>query len=563
MPDIEALKETENIQPFILGEWYVDPESGRISHGEQHVKLEPRVMDVLTYLSARQGQVVSREDLEASVWAGMVVGYEALTSTMQKLRKALGDDSKHPNYIETVSKRGYRLIAGVHAPKTDNNVGAKQGSPDTSVTGRGRQMTAILFVTMIIIIGVLGWFILTDNPEKPDPDSDAAVPVAVLPFENISGDPEQKYYADGITSDLITELSTIPELAVISKDSTSLYKDDTLEHIRRELGVHYVLKGNVRRDDTQIRINAQLIDTKNGRHLWAKRFDATLEDTFSVQDEITKQIAGVLEVHFNTNQGSMLDRYFPSIEAYDLFLRGLDHYGRRSFDDLAQAKSYYQQAIDLDPKFARAYANLGLIHLRHAIDGWEVNTQGSLDKAKSLAQEALQLNDQLAEIHFVNAFVDLFRHEYENAIRSLDRALDLRPSYADAYAMLAWVLQFSGRPEQAEPNLKRAIQLNPHTPASYLLVQGEREFLVGRYSDAIMTLEYALEKNPIGPRTLIVLAAAYAQAGRIVDANWIVDQLLADHPTVTRTRLRDAFPYKDDSHLQQLLDGLRKAGVPE
>lgn len=517
-------------------------------------------MDVLAYLAARPGQVVSRESLEASVWAGMVVGYEALTNTMQKLRKALGDDSRQPRYIETVSKRGYRLIAEVRAP-----VEAAAVPRDTSTRAPRSRLIAVLLV-VLLLIGIAAWYLMAEHGETIAPATDVAdapVPVAVLPFDNISGDPEQQYFAAGITSDLVTELSGVEQLAVISEDSTSLYRDASLEHIGRELGVRYVLKGNVRRDGTKVRLNAQLVETQTGRHLWAKRFDATLEDTFAVQDDITRQIAGVLQVHFNADRRSLIDRYVPGIAAYDVFLRGLDHYGRRSFDDLELAASYYRQAMELDPRFARAYANLGLVHLRHAIDGWEIDPRGSLDEARELAQQALRLNDQLAEIHFVNAFVDLFRREYEDSIHGLEQALKLRPSYADAYAMLAWVLQFAGRPEQAAPNLQRAIQLNPYTPASYLLVQGEGQFQVGDYSGAIRSLERALEKNPVNPRAQIVLAAAYAQADRLDDANWIVESLLAEHPTLTRARLQDAFPYRDELLWHSLHEGLRKAGVPE
>ena len=558
LPEIEKLEEMEDNQPFLLGEWHVDPVSDRISRGDQSVKLEPKVMDVLVYLSTRPGQVASREELEASVWEGVTVGYEALTSTILKLRKVLGDDPKHPRYIETVSKRGYRLVAEVHPPDEI----AEQQTTRASLTKRSDLMLA-LFVIVTIITSALVWFSLPGELDRGELDIQASVPVAVLPFNNITGDPAQQYYVDGITSDLIAELSRIPQLSVISGESTLLYKDDSLDNIRQKLGVDYVLKGNVRRNATQVRINAQLIETQTGRHLWAEHFDATLKDTFSMQDAITGEIADFFKVQFSAGQESIASRYSSSIEAYDLFLRGLEHYSRRSFDDLDQAASYYRQAIALDPNFARAYANLGLVHFRHAIDGWEINAQGSLDQAKLLAEQALQLNDQLAEIYFVNAIVDLFRRDYENALLELDTALELRPSYADAYALLAWVLQFSGRPEQAIPPLKRAIQLNPKTPVGYLMVQGDREFQVGRYADAIVTLEYALQKNPVNPRTQAVLAAAYAQASRIDDAHWMIDQLLMENPNITSTKLRDTFPYRDDSHLQQLLEGLRKAGIPD
>ena len=567
MAEIEKPKEMELNQPFTLGEWLVDPVADRVSKGDQSVKLEPRVMDVLVYLASRPGQIASREELETSVWAGIVVGYEALTSTMLKLRKALDDDPRHPRYIETVSKRGYRLIAEVHpineiAPQVGANIQTEQYPRESFFIKRGKQLFSA-FIIITIIMGALIWFRVPEDVDKHHLDTEPFVSVAVLPFDNISGDPAQQYYANGITNDLITELSRISELTVISKDSTFLLKDDTLDRIRQELGVDYVLKGSVRRDAKQIRINTQLIETHSGRHLWGEHFDASLDDTFSVQDAITEQIAGVLKIHFSTGQGSTVARYFPSIEAYDLFLQGLDFYGRRSFEDLEQAKSYFQQALNLDPNFARAYANLGLIHLRHAIDGWEINTQGEFDKARSLALQALQLNDQLAEIHFVNAFVNLYQRDYESAIRGLGKALDLRPSYADGYALLAWVLHFSGRPEHAEINLKRAILLNPITPVGYLLVQGEGEFIEGHYADAITTLESALEKNPINPRTQAVLAASYAQANRVDDATWIIDQLLAHHPKVTITRLRNAFPFRDEKQIQQFQEGLRKAGLPE
>ena len=558
MPETEKDEESEFGQPFILGEWSVDPVSDRISRGDQSEKLEPKVMDVLVYLSARPGQVASREDLEASVWSGMIVGYEALTSTILKLRKVLDDDPKHPRYIETVSKRGYRLIADVHPPDEI----AEQLTTRTSFSIRSDLVLA-LFVIVTIITSALVWFSQPGEEGKAEFETEASVPVAVLPFNNISGDPEQQYYADGITSDLIAELSRISELSVISGESTFLYKDDSLDNIRRKLGVHYVLKGNVRRNATQVRINAQLIDTQTGRHLWAEQFDATLKDTFSMQDAITGKIADYFKVQFSTGKGSIANRYSSSIEAYDLFLRGHEHYSRRSFDDLEQAASYYQQAIALDPNFARAYASLGLVHFRHAIDGWEINAQGSLDQAKLLAEQALQLNDQLAEIYFANAIIDLFRRDYDNALLELDTALELRPSYADAYGLLAWVLQFSGRPEQAEAPLKRAIQLNPKTPAGYLMVQGEREFQLGNYTDAIMTLEHALQKSPVNARAQVVLAAAYAQANRIDDASWVIEQLLMENPKITSTKLRDTFPFRDDSHLQQLLEGLRMAGMPD
>ena len=547
--------------PFRVGEWHVDPAAGRIKRAGTTSKIEPQVMDVLVYLAGHAGEVVSREELEAVVWVNRVVGYDALTGTILKLRKAFYDDPRAPEIIETVSKRGYRMVAKVETePAAGGLVGVLLPECPDGSPNRGRY-AALLAVTLLVA-GLI-WFILSNKTEDAVHQTESPPSIAVLPFNNLSGDPAQQYFADGITGDLITALSKIPGLTVMARDSTFFHQGENIEHIRQERAVRYILKGSVRKDSTNIRINAQLIDTVSGQHLWAEIFDASLEDTFTMQDNITGSIAEVLKIRLGAGHVNMAKRYTSEIEAYDLFLHGLDHLGRRTLSSLEQAESYFKQAIALDPGFARAYANQGLVHLRHAIDGWDINTQTSLEQAKSLVDRALELDDEISEVYFANAFIALFNREYETAIHSLNRALELNPSYADAYALLSWVMQYAGSPEQAESNLLRARQLNPHTPSSYLVVKAEGEFTAKRYTDAITTLENALEYNPVHPRTLLLLAASYAHAGRSDDASWTIVQLLMLHSEVTRTRLHGTFPFRDDSQLQHLLDGLEKAGLPE
>lgn len=545
----------------------VEPATGRLVRDGEEVALEPKVMDVLVYLARHPGRVIGREELEAAVWSGRVVSYDAVTNAIIKLRRAFGDDPRKPRVIETLSKKGYRLIAAVE-PVAEATADAASPLAPAAAARRHSLYKVKPFgyaLAALLVAAMAAWWLRDGaGPDRTAAPAPEGVAIAVLPFENLAGDPSQDYFSNGITEDLITELSKIPDLTVIARGSAFAYaKADSLERVRSELGVRYVVRGSARREGERVRVNAQLIDAVHGRHLWAERYDATLEDTLALQASITREIAGVLEVRLAREPGGVAGRYTASVEAYDYFLRGLDHYGRRSPDDLGSARAYFEQAIALDPSFARAYANVGLAHLQQVIGGWDEDPDASLDRAQAMAQQALSLDESLAEIYFVSAFVALFRHEHEDAIRALDRALALRPSYADAYALLAWVLHFAGRPEQARPTMERAIRLNPRVPSAYLMTRSEIDFLQGRYQDAIAGLERAHEINPNHPRIQLLLAAAYAHAGRTDDARWTVEQVALLYPTVSRSRLQRTFPFRDRAHLDHLLDGLRKAGLPE
>jgi adenylate cyclase len=254
-------------------------------------------------------------------------------------------------------------------------------------------------------------------------------------------------------------------------------------------------------------------------------------------------------------------KYAAGIEAYDYFLRGKEHYGRLTLDELESAAALFEQAIVLDPQFARAYAGLGLVYLRHAIEGWEENTEAMLGRAGAYSRKALALDTELPEVHFVNGFVALFGRRHRDALEELDRAIRLRPSYADAHALLAWVLHFAGRPEDARASLEQAMQLNPRVPAAYLLVLAEIEFGLHRYAEALAALERAVEINPAHPRTLLWLVAAYVQTDRLEDARWALEELLMLHPSVSIARLQEAFPFKNPAQLEHLLHALRGAGL--
>ncbi|MDH5692216.1 MAG: winged helix-turn-helix domain-containing protein, partial [Gammaproteobacteria bacterium] len=290
-------------QPFLVGDWRVEPTSGRIVLGSTEVKLEPRVMDLLLCLASRPGEVFSRVQLESTVWAGMVVGYDSLTSAMIKLRKAFNDDSRNPQIIETVSKRGYRLLAKVsfdppqagRVIEETSQVTIKEESPRR----RLHHYSTFAIVSCLLLMA-LWFFIKEESPTRPQAigDTPERVGLVVLPFINMNDDPSQEYFSDGITDDLIVDLSRYSGLLVIARRSAFSYKSRNADipTLARELNVGYVVEGSVRRDHDKVRVNVQLVDTATGMNIWVQRFEERTDDLFSVQDDIRKNIIRSLSV---------------------------------------------------------------------------------------------------------------------------------------------------------------------------------------------------------------------------------------------------------------------------
>ena len=553
---------------FTVGDWTVDPATGHITRGATRVQLEPKAAEVLVYLAQHPGQVVSRQELEAAVWAGRVVSYDAVTNAVIKLRKAFGDDARNPRIIETLSKRGYRLVAPVGAVAGPAPEGEAPRGEAARHGGRGRirrWQAAGVAASLATLLAAAVLFYWLPGADAPAPLSAAPVRIVVLPFANLDGDPEQAYFSHGIAQDLITELARNPHLSVIASNSAFAYQGgESLTRLQEELGVQYVLRGSVRRNAGRIRINAQLIDADRGNHLWAERYDERLEDTFAVQDAIVERIATSLKVNLRAGETeSLRERYAASMEAYDHFLQGSNAQGRRAYDDLAAAQESFERAIALDPQFARAYASLALVHLREFTDGWSDDPSAAVERARALAQQATELDRALPEVHFVNAFIALFDRDYPHAIEELEQAIALRPSYADAHAAMAWVLHFAGRPDEGGKHLDTAVRLNPHVTATYLLVAGGISFSLGQTEGALASLERAVEISPSNPRSYVWLAAAQARLGRLDEASWTVEQLRMLHPTISLSRLDNVFPFKHATSLEDLKAWLREAGLPE
>jgi adenylate cyclase len=388
--------------------------------------------------------------------------------------------------------------------------------------------------------------------------------IAVLPFDNLSGDPRQAYFSDGITDDLTTRLSHLSGLFVIARNTAFTYKDQAVnvQEVGRQLGVRYVLEGSVQKAGDRVRINAQLIDAATGFHLWADRFDRELGDVFALQDEVTSHIVAALEVELSeAERRSLAQRYTDSLEAYEAFLQGWEQLWRGTYEANLQAREHFARATRLDPGFARAYANLALTYVSET---GLLLPEGSLDQAYDLAQTAVALDASLPQVQWALADVHTFRGELDQALAASNKVLALEPNYADGYAQRAAILRQLGRPEEALVFIERAMRLNPRYPAMYLRELGEIHFMTRDYGDAIANLEAALERNPNLWDARLFLAASYAHADRMEDAEWQLLEVLTVNPDLTLARIgRVGEGYAKDADLDHLIEGLREAGLTD
>jgi len=395
-------------------------------------------------------------------------------------------------------------------------------------------------------------------PEKPS--------IAVLPFNNMSGDPAQDYFADGITEDLTTDLSRISGLFVVARNSSFSYKGRSVDvrTVSQELGVRYVLEGSIRRIGDQIRINAQLVDGSSGGHLWAERFDGTMADVFALQDDVNRKIVAALEVSLTAAD----EKRFAQVEttnpeAYDLLLRGIEQYNRFSRETLVEARELFKQTVTLDPDYARAYANIALTYGAEVNFNWTQDRERSIRLGLEFAEKALALDDSIPQIYLTRSLLYLAQREHQTALEAAQRTIEVHPNYADGHAALAFISSFSGELEQALTALDHAKKINPQGTGIYLAVQGRVLFLLGKYKDAVAILENGRERNPAFDRIHLNLAAAYAELGLLEDASWAVDEALAISPDISLENERREANYMRAKDLEHYVGALRKAGVPE
>jgi len=431
---------------------------------------------------------------------------------------------------------------------------------------RGWSVAAIA-ITALVMSALATWLAVAPTRVADVAGSTAAKPsVAVLPFDNLGDKPEQDYFADGVTAHLITDLSKVSGLFVIAPGSVFPYKgtDTPPRQVSAELAVDYVVSGSVQRSGQRLRVHVQLIGARDERAIWGEHYEGTPADVFAIQDMLTAAVISVLQVELPPAERELLSRRATtSVVAYDYYLRGIEAHGRRSSAQNREARRFFQQATELDPDFARAYAGLAMSHARDALDGWVSTPMQSLERAETLIDRAEAIDTTLAQVHFVRGLVNLFSRRHLDALTAARRALQVDPNYADAHALSAWILNYAGRSGEAELSMDKAMRLNPKASASYFEVLGEIRFAQRRYADAVAVFDRVLAINPNYMRARMWNAASLVQTGEIDRAEWQVTELLALDPGLSLQQLGFAFPFKDPRELDRVVDGLRTAGLPE
>jgi adenylate cyclase len=395
-------------------------------------------------------------------------------------------------------------------------------------------------------------------PDKPS--------IAVLPFKNMSGDPEQEYFSDGLTEEIITALSKVPKVFVIARNSTFSYKGKSVKvnQVAEELGVQYVLEGSVRKAEHQVRITAQLIDALSGHHILAERYDRDLKDIFAVQDEITKNI--ITALHVEITEGQQARIYAKGTDNLEAYLKAMEahwYISHTTKEGIIRAMELAEEAIALDPNYAFAHARLGGAHAISIWVGLSKSPRDSLKRAIALQKKAIALDGSLAWAYGAMGYYLVMARQHDKGIALGEKALELEPNSADILHMHAAILTFAGRREEAIPLFREALRINPKPPNGYYRHFGVALRDSGQYEEAIALQRKALKNAPKDTIAYIVLISSASLAGRDEEARAAAEELLRINPKFSVAWVEKVSPHKDRTIVKRFCDGLRKAGLPE
>jgi adenylate cyclase len=394
-------------------------------------------------------------------------------------------------------------------------------------------------------------------PEKPS--------IAVLPFANMSGDPEQEFFADGMTEDLITDLSKVSGMFVIARNSSFSYKGRSVkvQEIGRDLGVRFVLEGSIRKAGNRVRITAQLIDAGNGGHLWAERFDRDLTDIFAMQDEVVEKIVGALAVRLTQGEEERLRRRgTENVAAYESWLRARALLNQGTREAVAQAQILYRRAIEIDVNFPAPHAGMALALISDYVSNWAPDPARALDEAERWARRAAELNEQEPVSHMALGNVLLWRRDHAGALAEFRRMIELDPNFAQGYGATGLALMYAGQPAEALKQLAITMRLDPHYVPILLHFLAQANFCLEQYETAARQLVERIARTPGTDASRMLLAACYGHLGRVEDARSAWAELLKVNPDFSLTQRSRVLPYKDPGDFQRIVDGLAKAGLP-
>ena len=400
---------------------------------------------------------------------------------------------------------------------------------------------------------------------RPMPAQSDKPSIAVLAFNNMSGDPEQEYFSDGISEDIITDLSKLSELQVIARNSSFTYKGKPVDvkQVGRDLGVRYVLEGSVRKAGNRIRVTGQLIDAESGAHIWADRFDRDLNDIFAVQDELTREIIAALKVKLTLGKKErLMRRNTIDEEAYDFFLRGRERAWLNTRSGNVEARSLLERAVAINPDFAAAHAFIGFTHVNDYINGWAEVPEQSLQIGLEIAERAVQLDEAEPQGHYVLAVALGFNRQIDRGLAEARRSVALAPSFAQGHHTIARFLTLSGDPAGAISTLDAYMRLDPLYPDMALHFLAEARFSLEQFDEAVTALKQRLGRSPDSATSLALLASCYGHLGKIDEARAAWAQVMKIAPNFSIERQRRILPYKNPDDFERRVEGMRKAGLP-
>jgi adenylate cyclase len=514
---------------FLFENCALDTDRRELRHGAVAVPVEPQVFDLLAYLIKNRERVVSKDDLVAAIWDGRIVAESTLSSRINAARCAIGDSGAEQRLIKTLARKGVRFVGAV-----------REEAEPAAVTAMGAVDPAA-------------------QKAKPETSLADKPSIAVLPFTNLSGDPQQDYFSDGITEDIITELSRFSELLVIARYSS----------FGRELGARYILEGSVRRSSDRVRITAQLIDARTGAHRWAERYDRELHDVFVVQDEVVRAIVAILAAHVNRAEiGRALLKPPAAWESYEYYLRGTEayflHLTRRTKASLYEARQLLEQSLAIDPDYAPACARLSLTHLYAYFDPYDGDylSPAALARALDLAKTAVHLDPQLPLARAQLGWVLAWNRQHDDAVAEFERAFALNPNFIDN--RFADVLAYAGEPARAIKVVEANTRLDPlGLIGGRSIPMGLAYYILKRYGDAVHWFREAASRLPSLECSHVLLAGAYAQSGQLEAARGEAAEVLRINPRYTIEGEKRLAIYRNPEDVEHYLDGLRKAGLPE
>lgn len=577
-----ALAVARNAAPALLqvGAWRLDVRGNALRRDDEVVRLELKATEVLACLAARPGEVVTREELLERVWPGMVVGDDVLTQAVIKLRRALGDDSRHPSYIDTVPKRGYRLIASVSAVVSSEPDPAR-GDPEPARLGcapAGRPAAAIgaiavaAMVVVVVVSAVLGatlagWLDLPRSWSglgRPGVPPAGSVPtLAVLPLANASGDPSKDYFSAGITEDLIHALGRFSGLRVMSHGAVQGYQGQpvTPQDVHRDLGARYVVQGSVRGADGRIRVTVSLTDAVDGTLLAAETHEGAGLQLFEIQDRIVTYLVGRLRLKVaQLEQQRAFARPSVGLEAHDLLLRARALHARTDRASNREARELLARALALDPQYAELHTALAMAELQRAALGWVEDAEQTLRRAEALARQALASADERAHAGAHALLAAIYGHEerYDDALVHAQRAIELNPSDATSLYWRGAASLSLGRVEEAIEFLEAARRFEPRPSAGQGLNLAIAYSIAGRHAEALLQAEAVLANAPRSGHAYAVKAVVLARAGQVDQARAAAGQIRQLDPLFDA----DNFGSRFDPRFTALLRaGLREAGL--